>query len=107
MANDSYTVDLLQQVIEFLNPYVDVRDGADGPRPNAAMSLVQECEQEIARLERLSGPSARNEALEEAACEVERQATFFPWSSTVQATTYAKAIRAMRSHATSLPQEGK
>lgn len=33
--------ELLEDIEEFLEPFVDVRDGSDGPRPNKAISLQQ------------------------------------------------------------------
>jgi hypothetical protein len=46
-------VALLSEVSEFLDPYVDVRDGWDGrPIPNKAMSLQQEVDAVIERLKR-------------------------------------------------------
>lgn len=50
--NVARTVALLEEVSEFLDHYVDVRDGEDGPRPNKAMSLKHEVDQEIDRLKR-------------------------------------------------------
>lgn len=50
--SDARTIELLEDVSEFLGPYVDIRDGSDGPRPNKAMSLQAEVEHEIARLKR-------------------------------------------------------
>jgi hypothetical protein len=44
------TIALLEEVAEFLEPYVDVRDGEDGPLPNKAMNLLGEVEREIERL---------------------------------------------------------
>jgi hypothetical protein len=44
------TIDLLEEVAEFLEPYIDVRDGSDGPLPNKAMTLSAEVNGEIARL---------------------------------------------------------
>jgi hypothetical protein len=41
---------LLEEVAEFLDPYVDVRDGEDGPLPNKAMLLKAEVDIEIDRL---------------------------------------------------------
>ena len=46
--------DLLYEVSEFLDNYVDVLDGDEGhPRPNKAMRLVSEIEIVIERLKRL------------------------------------------------------
>jgi hypothetical protein len=62
MPNDanSYgsTIDLLNEVAEFLGDYADVRDGSDGEQvPNHAMHLQSVVEREIERLKRSSGPS--------------------------------------------------
>lgn len=51
-APNSYTIDLLERVSEFLDDYSDIRDGSDGPLPNAAMSLQLELEQHITTLKR-------------------------------------------------------
>jgi hypothetical protein len=50
--NSDSLIGLLQEVAEFLDPYVDVRDGEDGPLPNKAMSLLQSVEDEIERLKK-------------------------------------------------------
>lgn len=42
---------LLIEVSEFLDPYVDVRDGEDGPLPNKAMTLKAEVDAEIRRMQ--------------------------------------------------------
>jgi hypothetical protein len=58
-AADSYgsTIDLLNEVAEFLGDYADVRDGAYGEQvPNQAMHLQSVVEREIERLKRSSGP---------------------------------------------------
>jgi hypothetical protein len=61
------TIDLLNEVAEFLEGQADVRDGAYGEQvPNQAMHLQNSVEREIERLKRSSGPS-REEVLEEAA----------------------------------------
>lgn len=45
------TVMLLNEIAELLDGYSDVRDGSYGePQPNRAMVLLQEVEEEIARL---------------------------------------------------------
>lgn len=36
--------DLLVDIAEYLENHSDVRDGADGPRPNEAMWLLQQLE---------------------------------------------------------------
>lgn len=53
---NSYFADLLERVSDFLEPYVDIRDGSDGPLPNAAMSLQMEIEQARESVRRSSGP---------------------------------------------------
>jgi rhamnose utilization protein RhaD (predicted bifunctional aldolase and dehydrogenase) len=65
---DSYgsTIDLLNEVAEFLEGQADVRDGSDGPRPNKAMELMARAEIEIERLKRASLRGPESEA--EAAC---------------------------------------
>jgi hypothetical protein len=67
-VSDSYgsTIDLLNEVAEFLEGQADVRDGSDGPRPNKAMELMARAEIEIERLKRasLSGPSHKPAAVE-------------------------------------------
>jgi hypothetical protein len=56
----SYTVilDLLNEVADFLEDYADADGGPDGYRPNKAMSLGLRVEEEVARLNRSSGPSS-------------------------------------------------
>jgi hypothetical protein len=58
-ASTDSTIDLLNDVAEFLEGQADVRDGSDGPRPNKAMELMARAEIEIERLKRASlrGPS--------------------------------------------------
>lgn len=46
------TIALLEEMSEFLEPYVDVRDGSDGPLPNKAMSLQSAVADEIIWLKR-------------------------------------------------------
>jgi hypothetical protein len=46
---------LLEEVSDFLDHYVDVRDGEDGPLPNKAMTLKAEVDLEIEHM-RLAGP---------------------------------------------------
>jgi hypothetical protein len=36
--------ELWNEIVEFIEDQVDVRDGSDGPRPNKAMHLAQEIE---------------------------------------------------------------
>lgn len=38
---------LLADISDALQPYVDVSDGDDGPRPNWAMSLVSQISEEL------------------------------------------------------------
>jgi hypothetical protein len=54
MNNDekSQVVNLLDDVKEFLDNYVDVVDGDDGPRPNRAMSLTSEIDRVLAIINR-------------------------------------------------------
>ena len=48
---------LLQDVVEFLDNYVDVVDGEDGrPGENRAMSLTTRCEKALQELEGLDKP---------------------------------------------------
>lgn len=55
---DSHTIDLLNEIAEFLENYEDVVDGSYGvPHPNTAMSLRQQVDQHIAWLQRQSGPA--------------------------------------------------
>lgn len=59
-APNSYSgaiIDILNEVAEFLEDRQDVVDGADGPRPNKAMSLLIEVEGMIDTLKRQSGPN--------------------------------------------------
>ena len=59
-ASDSYlvTIDLLNNLAEFLEGQQDVVDGSYGePQPNKAMSLLGAVEGEIERLKRSPGPS--------------------------------------------------
>jgi hypothetical protein len=52
------TIDLLNELAEFLGDYADVRDGAYGEQvPNQAMHLQSVVEREIERLKRSSGPN--------------------------------------------------
>jgi rhamnose utilization protein RhaD (predicted bifunctional aldolase and dehydrogenase) len=65
--SDSYgsTIDLLNEVAEFLEGQADVRDGSYGEQvPNRAMSLMAEVELTIERLKRdsLRGPESEAEA---------------------------------------------
>jgi hypothetical protein len=68
-ASTDSTIDLLNEVAEFLEGQADVRDGSDGPRPNKAMELMARAEIEIERLKRASlrGP-------EDEACDLIHQA---------------------------------
>jgi hypothetical protein len=38
--------ELWNEIVEFIEDHVDVVDGSDGPRPNKAMHLTQQIEQE-------------------------------------------------------------
>jgi hypothetical protein len=58
------TIDLLNDVAEFLEGQADVRDGSDGPRPNKAMELMARAEIEIERLKRDSRRGPNDEANE-------------------------------------------
>lgn len=54
---NSYLVSLLNDLSEFLEPYVDVVDGSYGEyAPNKAMSLQQDIEDAIYRLKHSDGP---------------------------------------------------
>ena len=60
MSRDSYlvTIDLLNELAEFLEGQQDVVDGSYGePQPNKAMSLLGAVEGEIERLKRSPGPN--------------------------------------------------
>lgn len=43
---------LLEDVQETLEKYSDVRDGQDGPKPNPAMSMLQEIQTVLAQVSR-------------------------------------------------------
>ena len=59
LHKDSYLVDLLNDVAEFLEGQADVKDGSYGePEPNRAMSLQTHVEQALERLKRSSGPDS-------------------------------------------------
>lgn len=46
--NNNWIIELLEDVSEFLEPQIDVRDGSDGKQlPNAAMSLSIRVDQAI------------------------------------------------------------
>jgi hypothetical protein len=47
---------LLNEVAEFIEPYEDVKDGSDGPRPNKAMTLRQDVDDAIYQLRKTSAP---------------------------------------------------
>jgi hypothetical protein len=65
LSANSYgsTIDLLNDVAEFLEGQADVRDGSDGPRPNKAMELMARAEIEIERLKRASLRGPEDEAV--------------------------------------------
>ena len=50
-------LELLQDVVEFLDNYVDVVDGDGEPRPNRAMNLTTRCEEALRELEGLDKPA--------------------------------------------------
>jgi hypothetical protein len=62
-ASTDSTIDLLNDVAEFLEGQADVRDGSDGPRPNKAMELMARAEIEIERLKRASLRGPESEAV--------------------------------------------
>jgi len=39
--------DLWEEILEFIQNQVDVKDGEDGPQPNKAMSLYSRIEREV------------------------------------------------------------
>jgi hypothetical protein len=45
-----WNLSLLNEIAEYLDNHSDVVDGADGPRPNRAMTLLQDLEALIAKL---------------------------------------------------------
>jgi hypothetical protein len=53
MVTISDALATLQDCDVFVDNYVDVVDGEDGPRPNAAMSLQVQIREAIASIERI------------------------------------------------------
>ena len=62
--------------------------------PDLAIAIAAE----VSALRSEIRPS-RNDVLEEAVKEIERQAEYFPFSSTVQETKYIRAVRALKTNA--------
>jgi hypothetical protein len=93
------TIDLLNELAEFLGDYADVRDGAYGEQvPNQAMHLQNSVEREIERLKRSSGPES--EALDALQWIINRAADRHPAGPEAQLIEIVRRAQGVLSTAT-------